>query len=287
MPISATRVAAASLHAVPRKSLSRMLGGLSRVAAPERLLSPFVSAYCRAYGVELDDYVLPPAGFRTFDQFFTRELKPGKRPVPDDTAVVVSPADGRIEDAGAIDADARLVIKGCTYTVAELLGDPASFADFAGGQFFVVYLSPRDYHRVHAPVTGEVCAVHHVGGTLFPVNQIGVRHIRKLFARNERVAVHQQSALHGRVCTVMVGAIGVGRISLSFDDKVLTNAGPPVGHKVYLDGNAPSLARAQELGTFHLGSTAIVFLRPEGRWEMAKQVGDRVQMGEATVRRVG
>ena len=286
MVLTPSRVAAVSLHVIPRKSLSRMLGGLSRISAPERVLDPIVATYCRVYGVELGDCVLPESGFRSFDEFFTRRLKPGTRPIPDDETHVLSPADGRLEAAGVIDGDARLVIKGSTYSVAELLGD-GDGAEFEGGHFFVVYLSPRDYHRVHAPVGGPVCAVHHVDGTLFPVNRIGVAHIPRLFARNERVAVHQTSAVHGRVCTVMVGAIGVGRISLAFDDKVLTNAGPPGGLKVYSDGMAPKLERAEELGTFHLGSTAIVFLRPEGQWQLAKQVGDTVRMGEAVVRRVG
>lgn len=287
MPLSPSRVAAASLHAVPRKSLSRLLGGLSRVSASERVLTPVVDLYCRAYGVDLSDCIIPAQGFQSFDAFFTRELRPGARPMPEDHEVVIAAADGRVEDAGRVDALARITIKGTSYSVAELLGDAGAVERFAGGWFYVVYLSPRDYHRVHAPVSGAVAGVHHVPGTLFPVNAIGVQHVPQLFARNERVAVFQDSPMHGQVCTVMVGAIGVGRISLAFDPDVLTNAGRQPVQRTYPPDSAPALERGDELGTFHLGSTAIVFTRPPGEWELALTLGQTVRMGEPVVRRVG
>lgn len=287
MPLSPSRVAAASLHAVPRKSFSRLLGGLSRVPASERVLNPVVDLYCRAYGVDLSECIIPAEGFPSFDAFFTRQLRPGARPMPADPEQVVAAADGRLEDAGRIDAEARITIKGAAYTVADLLGDACAVEHFADGLFYIIYLSPRDYHRVHAPVAGGVSCVHHVPGTLFPVNAIGVEHVPQLFARNERVAVYQDSPIHGHVCTVMVGAIGVGRISLSFDPDVITNAGRKAMRRDYPKDSAPMLHRGDELGTFHLGSTAIVFVRPPGEWELAVALGQTVRMGESVVRRVG
>jgi phosphatidylserine decarboxylase len=257
MPV-ASLVAATSLRALPRKRLSRWLGQLARVEAPGRVLRTAMEAYCRAYGVDLADYEVPAAGFDSFDAFFTRKLKPGARTVDHDPDTLVSPADGRIDDIGVIAANATFQVKGRTYDVAELLGDAAAGAELEGGRFAVIYLSPRDYHRVHAPVDGPVAALRHIPGTLFPVNRIGVEHVPRLLARNERVAIHQRSLTHGRVTTVMVGAIGVGRISVSFDDSVMTNDGRSPGLRVY--GDAPP------------------FLAPGG---------SHVQMGQAIARKRG
>jgi phosphatidylserine decarboxylase len=169
--------------------------------------------------------------------------------------------------------------------VAELLGDPGAGVEFEGGSFVVVYLAPRDYHRVHAPVDGAVTALRHVPGTLFPVNAFGVAHVPNLLARNERVVVHQRSAVHGRVTTVMVGAVGVGRISVSFDDSVITNDGRQPGLRVYGDA-PPQLERGAELGVFHLGSTVVLFTTPDQPLELLTGFGRRVRMGEAIARKV-
>jgi phosphatidylserine decarboxylase len=236
--------------------------------------------YCRAYDVDLSEAEIPARGFRSFDEFFTRKLKPNARPIASDPHAIVSPADGRIEDIGTIDRDATCVVKGTTYRVAELIGDERDGARFEGGQYGIVYLSPRDYHRVHAPVGGRVSMARHVPGTLFPVNAIGLRHIHKLFARNERIVIAQESERYGRVVTVMVAAIGVGHISVSFDASLATNVGTEAGTRVYGDA-APSVGRGEELGIFHLGSTAIIFVEANRKLSRTKRPGDRVVMGEA------
>jgi phosphatidylserine decarboxylase len=249
------------------------------------MLQLAVNAYCRAYQVDLDDYEVPDAGFATFDSFFTRALKPGRRPLDPEADALLSPADGRLEDAGPIEVGSKLRIKGREYSVGELLADRWAASLYAGGQFAVVYLSPRDYHRVHVPVDGHVRAVRHVPGTLFPVNSIGLTHIPRLFARNERVVVEQQSALHGPITTVLVGAIGVGRISLSFEPELVTNDGRAFGERVYPGQEGPALRRGDELGMFHLGSTVIVFTGPGAGLSLARRPGARVRMGEALWRR--
>lgn len=285
MLFSPTRLAAVSLHALPRKPLSRALGRLARVQRPGSTLDGVIDVYCRTYGVDLADYDVPAAGFETFDAFFTRALRVGARPLDPDPQALLSPADGRLEDTGWIERDGRFCIKGSQYTLGELLGEDQGSEAFFGGQFLVIYLSPRDYHRVHVPVSGRITRCHHVGGTLFPVNRIGLDHVAGLFARNERVAVHQQVDAAGHVCTVMVGAIGVGRITLSFEPGVTTNAGPPWGLKVYTEEDAPTLGRGEELGIFHLGSTVIVLLGAAVHWELLRRPGEAVRMGEALARR--
>lgn len=274
---SASRLAAHTVRALPRKGLSSALGRLAGAKAPQAVVDRAIAAFVRAYDVDLSEVVTPPGGFRTFDDFFTRRLVDGARPVDPDPNAIVSPADGRVEDFGPMTSGAALLVKGQRYTASDLLGDPAAAAAYEGGHYFIVYLSPRDYHRVHAPTSGPVQQVRYVPGTLFPVNRIGTEHIPQLFARNERLAIVQESVVHGTVTTIMVGAIGVGRIELSFDD-VQTNSGHEPGLRSYAD--APiAMDRGNELGVFHMGSTAIVML--PGSVDFRVQAGDSVRMGQA------
>ncbi len=242
-------------------------------------------AYCSAYGVDLADFDVPQRGFPSFDDFFTRRLKAGLRPLDADQEALLCPADGRLEDLGPIDLGSTLLVKGRLYTAGELLADERAASLYAGGVFAIIYLSPRDYHRVHAPVDGPVRVLRHVPGTLFPVNKIGLRHVPKLFARNERVVIEQESPIHGPIATVMVGAIGVGRISLAFDADIVTNEGRCFGETVYAQGDAPRLARGDELGAFHLGSTVIVFAGPGAGLSFVQRAASSVRYGEALLRK--
>ncbi len=286
MAVRASRLAAESLRILPRKRLSRMMGRLADLSGPPPLVQRAVETFVRVYGVDLAEYDVPAEGWESFDAFFTRPIRTGARPVDPDPNVAVSPADGRLEDAGPIDRGATLRVKGKLYEVGELLGDESAAGRFDGGTFAVVYLAPPDYHRVHAAVAGPVTTVRHVPGTLYPVNAIGTEHIPRLFARNERVAVTQRSVVHGEVATILVGAIGVGRISVSFED-FLTNTGVDAGVRTYANGAAPELDRGDELGMFHLGSTVIVFFPPSHPVDILKRPGDRVCVGEGVARRVG
>lgn len=281
MPSFATRVAAETLRLLPRKQISRGIGRLAARPTSAALVRQAIDLYVRAYGVDLTEAEIPADGFRSFDEFFTRALHDGARPIEGEDATVVSPADGRVEDLGPIERGARIRVKGSDYSVGELLGDARDGERFEGGRFAIVYLSPRDYHRVHAPVAGRVTVVRHVGGTLLPVNSFGVRNFPQLFARNERVAIFQDSETHGEVATVMVGAIGVGRISVSFDPTIMTNVGRGPTTKRYARGEAPMLERGDELGMFHLGSTAIVFTGPDHPVSLVVSAGDTVRMGRA------
>lgn len=237
-----------------------------------------IAAFVRAYDVDLSEVATPAGGFRTFDAFFTRKLVSGARPIDPEPTGIVSPADGRIEDFGSMHAGAVLQVKGQRYTVSDLVGDPEAAAPYEGGHYLIVYLSPRDYHRVHAPTSGPVHRTRYIPGTLFPVNRIGTAHIPQLFARNERVAIVQESVVHGTVTTIMVGAIGVGRIELSFDD-MQTNRGYEPGVRSYAD--APiARDRGDELGAFHMGSTAIVMLPSGYDVDFHVGAGEAVRMGQ-------
>ena len=278
----AYRLAAQTLRLLPRKRISQALGRVAAARAPRSVVDAAISAFVRTYDVNLDEAEIPAEGFETFDAFFTRRLRPGVRPIDPDPEALLSPADGRLEDLGAISLDGELLVKGTRYTVAELLGDAKDAAAYEGGRYFVVYLSPRDYHRVHAPTCGSVQYVRYLPGTLFPVNRIGTQYVPQLFARNERLAIVQDSKIHGRVTTIMVGAIGVGRIGLSFDE-LQTNSGYAAGVRRYENASVVREA-GDELGLFHLGSTAVVLTTAQCKLRVETELSVSVKMGEALAR---
>lgn len=245
------------------------------------MLDRAIRLYARAYRVDLSECVVPALGFRTFNEFFSRPLREGARPIDADPGALVCPADGRLEDEGPIEPSARLSVKGQPYRVAELLGDHAAAERFEGGRFAVVYLSPRDYHRVHAPTEGHVTRVRHVPGTLFPVNRIGLENVPSLFAKNERVVVHMETPQHGEVVTILVGAMVVGGIQLAFDEQLHRSPRGGVEERYYDDVR---LERGAELGRFLLGSTAIVLTTRAARVRPVIEAGSDVRVGRALYR---
>jgi phosphatidylserine decarboxylase len=250
----ATLLAAQVLRALPRVRISRAVGRLCDQPLHPALSRAVTSAYCRAYRVDMEEAELPAGAFASFDAFFTRPLKPGTRPMSEDA--LVSPADGELSSLGVVDSGARIFVKGQPYDVGELVGDRRDAARYAGGEFAVVYLAPRDYHRVHSPVDGQVTLVRSVSGDLYPVNKIGERHIPQLFVRNQRVAIVIDTPAYGRVTAVMVGATIVGRVTVT----VLPGDDVPPGEHPIVP--AVPVSRGDEIGRFHLGSTVVLLLEP-------------------------
>lgn len=282
------RTAARLLHLLPRERITRALGKLTEAHVPRPILDPVLGAYSKAYNVNLDEAVVPDGGFRSFNEFFTRRLREGARSVDAGEGVMVSPADGRLDDAGAIDDETRFFIKGREYSAESLLASATDAQAFSNGQFAIVYLSPRDYHRVHAPEALEIECVRHVPGVLYPVNDFGVRNVPGLFAKNERVVVLGRSPTFGRVAVVFVGAMIVGRINLYIPAPERPPIGGPIAEREF-DGARPKVARGDELGSFSLGSTVVLLIEraPDGSrddWS-TERLGTAVQMGEAILRR--
>ncbi|HEY3496456.1 MAG TPA: archaetidylserine decarboxylase [Polyangiaceae bacterium] len=240
---------------------------------PPVLSRAVTSAYCQAYRVDMEDAELPPGAFASFDAFFTRPLKPGARAVSSDA--LVSPSDGELSSQGVIDPGARIFVKGQPYDVGELVGDARDAARYAGGEFAVVYLAPRDYHRVHSPVDGSITLVRGMPGDLYPVNSIGERHVPQLFVKNQRVAIVIDTPGLGRVTVVMVGATIVGRVSVSVIDA------PQVPSGVHDISPARVVKRGDEIGIFHLGSTVVLLL--ERGLAVARPVGT-IRFGESLLR---
>jgi phosphatidylserine decarboxylase len=272
-----TYATAQILRVLPRARIGRAIGQLADRRWSGPVGRAVVGLYARMYDVSLDECE-QNGGWASFDEFFTRELREGAREVDADPTAIVSPADGNIGSMGPIEADGTFVVKGRPYSVAELVGDEQEAARFLGGQGCVVYLSPRDYHRVHAPVGGTIRRIRSMPGDYYPVNAIGMRHVANLFCRNRRVAIEiDGDAQRGRTTVVMVVAMIVGRITtVGIEARDV-----PLGDHVF----DPRLrvARGDEVGIFHLGSTAVLLAEPRrGRHWVVKE--GPVRYGQALLR---
>lgn len=243
---------------LPHRFLSRLvLWGTRWTFAPWKNF--LINRIVRSYKVDLDEAKTADLdAYRHFNAFFTRELKPGARPQPADPDAIACPADGRISQSGPILAGRILQAKGQTFTAAELLGDAAAATPYADGSFMTVYLSPRDYHRVHMPLAGTLLETVHIPGRIFSVAPFAVAEIPRLFARNERLVCHFRNE-HGPFAVVLVGAMLVSGIETVWGGVEV----PPYASKVTRRDwreRAITLARGAEMGRFNMGSTAIVLL---------------------------
>lgn len=253
----------AAWRLVPQRTVSHIIGwwGARPIAAPRREAT--LAGFVRRFGIDPAEADGPVAGYASRDAFFTRRLRPGARPLDATPGAVVNPADGTVVESGLAEEGKLIQAKGVRFTLADLLGDQDLAARLGGGAYVITYLSPRDYHRVHAPVAGAVVAWHHIPGTLFSVDPGSVRREPGLFARNERLVTVIDSEA-GPCAVVMVAAIGVGHITAGYDDDVRTHAAGFSNGRVRskrLDPPRP-IARGDEIGAFHLGSTTIAVFAP-------------------------
>lgn len=272
----------AYLRALSAPGSSRLFGGLAEARLPGPLLRGLIRAWIRFYGVDMSEAEAPVASYRTFNQFFTRALRAGVRPVDAAPDVVVSPCDARVYGLGPI-ADGRIEqVKGKTYSVAELLGSVAQAQAYQEAAQATLYLSPAMYHRVHWPADGKVTGWRHVPGRLYPVNALAVANVDRLFAVNERVAIHLDTAAFGPLAVILVGATNVGRITLSFD-RLATNTGTAGGW--FTPPQPIAVRRGDELGAFNLGSTVVLLAANAALASAGPSPGHLVRMGQALWRR--
>ena len=224
-----------------------------------------IDTVVRKFDVDLSEAAEPdPRAYPSFNAFFTRALKPGARIADPDPAALLMPADGRISQCGEI-VDGRIFqAKGQSFTAAELLGDAGAAMPFADGMFATVYLSPRDYHRVHMPWTGTLRETVHVPGRLFSVGPDAVRNVPRLFARNERLVCHFDTDF-GPMVSVIVGALLVSGVETVWSGVEIPPYGHAITRKSYADNvreNDIALPRFAEMARFNYGSTVIVLLPP-------------------------
>lgn len=241
---------------LPQHALSRGLGLLAE-SKSEWLKRMLINAFKAAYRIDLSEFEGDGADdYASFNDFFTRPLLPGTRPLPDDPTRIVSPADGTVSQAGALQGDRLLQAKGREYTLAELLGDARLAGTLAGGSFVTIYLAPHNYHRVHAPCDAELLASVEIPGRLFSVNSVTERHVPRLFARNERLVLRLRASF-GEFALVLVGAMIVASIRVPWPGPV-----SPYRRRVTRSGNGVSFGRGAEVGAFLLGSTVIAVFPP-------------------------
>ena len=270
-------------YLLPKQWLTRFAG---RIAAAEAgaLTTALIRWFIRRYHVDMDEAADPdPASYGSFNAFFTRALRADARPLA--RADLICPVDGSVSQFGRIDGERIFQAKGHDYTVRALLGgDAALAARFTGGHFATLYLSPKDYHRIHMPCAGTLRRMLHVPGDLFSVNPATVAGVPGLFARNERV-VCLFDGEHGPFAIVLVGATIVGSMATVWHG--LVNPPRPGRVREWDYGDAPvRLAQGAEMGRFQLGST-VVILWPSGplRFDAALAPGLPVRLGQAMAQR--
>lgn len=259
---------------------------MADLGIPRPLRRPVLGLTARVLGMDLSEARDPLAAYRSLDALFVRQLRPGVRSWPADPAAVGSPVDGVVGSYGQIESGSLLQAKGRHYTVGELLADGVLASRFDAGSYATLYLAPRHYHRIHAPVGGLIGVARHIPGRLLPVNRPAVSRIDRLFPRNERlVTVIDGSgagaeAVPGTVAVVAVGAFNVGRITADFDDSLVTNR---KGARAETRQYAPPLPvdRGDGLMAFHLGSTVVLLFERSVVFAPDLARGREVRLGDA------
>ena len=272
-----------SQYLLPHHLLSRLVGCLAECRIGW-LKNPLISWFAKQYQVNMSEaQVEDLRAYEHFNAFFTRALKPGARTPDPDPRALLMPADGRISQLGAIEADGRIFqAKGHSFSVLELLGgDAERAAPFMGGQFATVYLSPKDYHRVHMPLGGTLKEMVYVPGRLFSVNQTTAENVPELFARNERVVCLFDTE-RGPMAVVLVGAMIVASIETVWAGLVTPPKRELKSTRYDTQARGPiELAKGAEMGRFKLGSTAIVLFGPnQVQWATELSAGSAVRMGQ-------
>jgi phosphatidylserine decarboxylase len=265
-------------HVLPQHALSRLVLRATRVRAPW-FKNWLIRGFLRLYTIDMADAVQPdPFRYASFNEFFTRALRPDARSPAKEPREIASPVDGVISEAGKIDGDTLLQAKGRNYTLKELLASRAWAKDFEGGSFATIYLAPFNYHRVHMPLAGRLRETVYVPGRLFSVNAATASLVPRLFARNERVLTWFDTAF-GEFALILVGALNVGSIATVWAGDIT-----PAPRRVAttLPPQAVSLDKGEELGRFNMGSTVILlFQKDRARWHAELRAGATVRLGQS------
>jgi len=264
--------------ALPQHRLSRMVCAATRVRTPwfKNLL---ISMFLKLFDVDMSEAVeIDPYRYGSFNDFFTRALRPDTRPIAAATAAIASPVDGMVSECGAIDRDELLQAKGRRYKLAELLADEPWATRFEGGSFATIYLAPFNYHRIHMPMRGRLLDTVYVPGRLLSVNATTAQHVERLFARNERVLTLFEGEF-GQFALVLVGALNVGSMTTVWAGDIT-----PAARRAVTRIPSPSMVldKGAELGRFNMGSTVILlFEANRARWHPLLRAGSVVQFGQA------
>lgn len=261
---------------LPQHALSRLVAMLAETRSVW-LKNYLIKLFIRHYGINLDELENPGAdNYGSFNEFFTRPLAEGARPISSNPSIIASPADGTICQLGAIHRGELIQAKGKSYSVNTLLGEEITrMGDFENGIFSTIYLSPKDYHRVHMPLAAQLISSCYIPGKLFSVNPATSREINNLLARNERLVCLFNSDA-GKFAMVLVGAMLVAGIESVWHGSYLPGQYKKASHKDI------EFARGDEMGRFKFGSTVVlVFENKRAHWESALHADDSVKMGQS------
>lgn len=267
-------------YLLPHHALSRLMSKLTHCET-RWFKNLFIKQIIRHYGVNMDEALIPDIqAFKSFNDFFTRELKPDVRPLSTVDNAIVSPADGVVSQAGHISDGAIFQAKGKSFTVTELLGGSAErAAPFNDGIFTTIYLSPKDYHRLHNPLTGTLTEMVHIPGRLFSVNEATTAAVPRLFARNERVCCLFDTEA-GPMALILVGAIFVSSVETVWHGVVTPPTRIGVQNWLY-ENDAITIEKGEEMGRFNMGSTIIVlFGKDNAQWNADLVAGKAVNLRE-------
>lgn len=264
---------------LPHDIVSRIAGKLAECRM--RLIKNLcITVFAKIYHIDLSEaQETNSKNYEHFNAFFTRALKPGARPLPENPNIIVSPVDATIAQIGKIHDNALITAKSAKLSLPQLLADEHLAHFFAGGDFVTLYLSPSNYHRVHMPVAGNLLEMIHVPGQLFSVNKKTVAQIPDVFCRNERVVTIFETAI-GKVAIILVGALIVGSIE-TYWEKTFASKQLRSRCKIWHYRNEIKLARGQELGRFKLGSTVIMVTAKNAlKWADNVILGHPIKMGQ-------
>jgi len=271
-----------SQYLTPQLGISRLAGRLADNDRNPALKNRVIKWFIGRYGVNMSEAAEPDfTAYPTFNAFFTRALKPGARTIDPAPETLTSPVDGAISQIGQISTDRVFQAKGQSFSLTELLGGDDERAEpFREGEFATIYLSPKDYHRIHMPMAGTLKEMVYVPGKLFSVNPVTAENVPNLFARNERVACLFDTEA-GPMAMVLVGAMIVGSVETTWGGVVAPNSGK-VTQWQYSGEDAVRFEKGQEMGRFRLGST-VVLVMPRGavKWQPNQVAEKTVQLGEA------
>jgi phosphatidylserine decarboxylase len=274
------RLFAAFQYLIPKRALSRLIYSVMRNESPafKRLL---IRSFLSGYRVNMAEAVQSdPFAYRSFNEFFTRPLRPGARTIAPGEDIIVSPVDGTVSQAGPLHGESIIQAKGIQYSALELLaGDSEATHAYRDGNFTCIYLAPYNYHRIHMPFTGRLRKTVYVPGDLFSVNAATARAVPRVFSRNERVICEFDTSI-GRMAVVLVGALFVGSMETVYAGEINP---PPRRRKQAVPiakGLGQTLTKGAELGRFNMGSTVVLlFEKRKMRWEEFLQPLATVEMG--------
>jgi len=261
---------------IPQHQLSRLIGKVADAKTPW-LKNLLIHQAIRTYNIDLSIAEREQAEqYSSFNDFFTRSLKPNARPICEQASAITSPADGILSQFGSISNDQFIQAKGQSYTTSRLLGNDYTLAsEFSGGSFATIYLSPSDYHRVHMPWGGRLIETRYIPGKLFSVNQATADGIPELFARNERLVCIFETS-QGKMAVILVGAMLVAGIETSWQK----HYSPATRAVEDFSEQSINLERADELGLFKFGSTVILLFNESITFDKQLTNGDKILMGE-------